>query len=59
MSADCVTRVSDDRAILSPHFPLPEAMSLAVVLATLELDLLRAGDLRGLRDRPPEAVLEL
>jgi len=33
-------------------------MSLAVVLATLELDRLRLGDLCRLRDSSPEAVLE-
>ena len=58
VSADCVTRVANNRAIVSPHNPLPKAMSLAVVLATLELDLLHSGDLCSLRDSSPEAVLE-
>ena len=59
VSADCVTRVADNRIIGGPHNPLPKAMSLPVVLATLELDLLGLGDLGSLSDGSSEAILEL
>ena len=59
MSADCSTRAGHNRIISSPHNPLPKAMSLVVVRAALELDLLGSGDLGGIRDGSFEAVLEL